>query len=164
MVAVIAIILSLGALAVSVLEVSSIRSEQRIGVWPYVDLSQNYNEEGFSINATNKGIGPARVRSIKMTLDGETIETLDEMIIALVGPDLAFSYDVYKSYDPSNSVLSADERAILFAVPWTDATRALVEGIDRFSVSLCYCSVYDDCWQAKLGQGDPDEVSECPEA
>ncbi|MEM6639113.1 MAG: hypothetical protein AAF610_04350 [Pseudomonadota bacterium] len=157
-----AIVLSLCALGVSVLEVSSIRSEQRVGVWPYIDLSAGYNSDGFSVTATNKGIGPARVRSMQMTLDGEPVTSLDQMILDVVGPELAFSYDVYRANNPTNSVLSPDEEAVLFGVPWTPATRALTEQISRFSATLCYCSVYDECWLAVLNEGDPEPVSQCP--
>jgi hypothetical protein len=161
-VALIAIVLSLCALLVSVLEVSAIRSEQRVGVWPYLDISSSYNEEGFRIVATNKGIGPARVRASSMVLDEQPQEDLDTMIKTILGPERAFSYDVYKSSNPAGGVMSPDESNTLFAVPWTDATRDLVEALTgRFSIELCYCSVYDDCWLARLNEGEPEEVSQC---
>lgn len=157
-----AIVLSLCALFVSVLEVSSIRSEQRMGVWPYIDLSTSFNGEGFQVSATNKGIGPARVRSIRMTLGGREIDNLDTMILDVLGPDKAFSYDVYRASNPTGSVLSPDEESNLFSVPWTDASRELVENLGDFSVELCYCSVYDDCWLAVMNKGDPGPIASCP--
>lgn len=157
-----AIVLSVCALFVSVLEVSSIRSEQRMGVWPYVDVSTSYNAEGFTVSATNKGIGPARVRFMSMSLDDQPVDDLDTMIQGILGPERAFSYDVYRASNPTGSVLSPDERTTLFGVPWTDDSRALVEELGSFSLSLCYCSVYDDCWVARMNQGDPEPVSSCP--
>lgn len=162
-VALIAIVLSLCALLVSVLEVSAIRSEQRVGVWPYVDVSSKYNDGGFQITATNKGIGPARIRSSQMLLDGKPQDDLDGMILAVLGPERAFSYEVYKSNNPAGGVMSPDEQSVLFAVPWTDASRTLVEELaSRFSIELCYCSVYEDCWRAQLNEGEPEEVKRCP--
>ena len=29
-------------------------------------------------------------------------------------------------------------------------------------VKLCFCSVYDDCWLAELGGGEPEAVNACP--
>ena len=29
-------------------------------------------------------------------------------------------------------------------------------------IRLCYCSVYDDCWLAELGGGEPESVKACP--
>lgn len=157
-----AMVLSLCALLVSVLEVSSIRREQRVGVWPYVDVSSRYNAEGFSISATNKGIGPARVRTVALKLDGKPVADLDTMILDVLGPEEAFSYDVYTTSNPAGNVLSPDEAANLFSVPWTNATRRLVEDmVGEFSIEVCYCSVYDDCWLAELNAGDPAEISTC---
>ena len=157
-----AIVLSVCALFVSVLEVSSIRSEQRMGVWPYVDVSTRYNADGFEISATNKGIGPARVRAMSMTLGEQPVDDLDTMIRSILGPERAFSYDVYRASNPTGGVLSPDERVTLFGVPWTAESRALVEQLGSFSLSLCYCSVYSDCWLARLNQGEPKSVSSCP--
>jgi len=161
-VAITAIVLSICALLVSVLEVSAIRDEQRIQVWPYIDLASRYNSEGFFIEATNKGIGPARVRSLEMFLDDEPVDDLDSMIVQVLGKKNAFSYDVYKSSNPSRSVLSPGDMSTLFSVPWTPQTRQLTENMSgTFSLTLCYCSVYDDCWLARLNDGEPESVSRC---
>ena len=158
-----AIVLSLAALGVSVFEVSTIRDEQRMGVWPYIQLASRYNAEGFALLASNKGIGPARVRHVEVRYEGKVYEQLDELILNTIGPENAFSYDLYSTSDPTQSVLSPDEQVLLFGVPWEPRTRLLV---DRWSgtveVTLCYCSVYDECWRAHLDSGDPEPVEACP--
>ncbi len=158
-----ALALSMLALFVSVLEVSAMRDEQRIQVWPYVEVSTRYNADGYAIIATNKGIGPARIRTADAIFDGEPVTSLDDLILSTLGEDDAFSYDLYRSNNPARSVMSADESAQLFAVPWEDRTRRLAEiWHDRFSVTLCYCSVYDECWESKLNGGEPEPVETCP--
>ena len=59
--------------------------------------------------------------------------------------------------------MSPDETVVLFSVPWQDRTRRLSEAWSgRVSVAICYCSVYDDCWLAKLNEGEPAAVGSCP--
>ncbi len=157
-----ALALSVAALLVSVLEVSAIRAEQRVQVWPYVQLDTRYSADGYAIIATNKGIGPARVRSMEISFDGEVVDDLDQLIVDSIGAENAFSYELYKTSNPTRSVMSPDEGISLFAVPWEDRTRRLADvWAGRASVALCYCSVYDDCWQAQLDGGEPSEVESC---
>lgn len=158
-----AIVLSLCALAVSVFEVSTIRDEQRIQVWPYVELSEYYGPDGFRLEAVNKGIGPARVRTVTLSFQGKVYDDLDELILNTVGEDNAFSYDLYRTSELARTILSPEESATLFGVPWEPRTRLLQErwsgGIE---IELCYCSVYDDCWVSRLQRDEPAPVEFCP--
>lgn len=157
-----AIVLSLAALGVSVFEVSTIRDEQRIQVWPYVDLVTRFGPEGFQLEARNKGIGPARVRTTRVLLEGRAYEDLDELILNTVGEENAFSYDLYSTTNPARSVMSPDEVVVLFGVPWEPRTRLLAQRwTDRIEVELCYCSVYDDCWLSRLDSAEPEPVPAC---
>ncbi len=163
LISVAALALSMLALFVSVLEVSAMRDEQRFQVWPYVEVSTRYSADGYAIIATNKGIGPARIRTAELWFDGQPVESLDELIVSTLGESEAFSYDLYKSSNPARSVMSANETAQLFAVPWEDRTRKLSAiWNDRVSVTLCYCSVYDECWRSALDGGEPVVVETCP--
>ncbi|MDJ0940419.1 MAG: hypothetical protein QNJ00_11715 [Woeseiaceae bacterium] len=180
MVSVLAILISVSALLVSVFEVSAIRDEQRLQAWPYVTVGTGYNAEGFRITAVNKGIGPARVRSVTWTFDGEPFEQIEPVIEAVVGEERAFSYELYRASGLEQIVMSPDEAVEAFFVPWIPnaeedpaAHAAWVENgnpdtngfIDAFvkqgSVSLCFCSVYDDCWEATLNGGEPEPVRGC---
>lgn len=161
-IAITAIVLSLAALTVSVLEVSAIRSEQRTQVWPYVELGATYNSEGFTLLATNKGIGPARVRSLTIEYKGQPYTDLDRLILDTVGEENAFSYDVYRSSNPARSVMSPGESTTIFAVPWEPRTRLLVDswGSD-INIELCFCSVYDECWVSVFAGDEPMPVEQC---
>ena len=80
-----AIALSVFALLVSVLEVSAIRDEQRVQVWPFIELELSYSAEGFELRASNKGIGPARIRGITMLFEVPVDSPLTTGL-----PDMAF--------------------------------------------------------------------------
>ena len=159
---IIAVVLSVAALFTSIIEVNFVRQELRSEAWPFIAIYAGYNSEGFSISMENKGVGPARVRTLSLTLNGEEITDLDQAIIDTVGEENAFSYDLYRANNPAPGVMSSGEVTNLFGVPWEPRTRLLSEkwseGLD---IKSCYCSIYDDCWVASLGKGDPVEVASC---
>ncbi len=159
----VAIALSICALLVSVFEVSAIRQETRYQVWPFVAVTSGFSESGYRVSVENKGVGPAKIRQIKMTLNGVPYSTLDDLIRASVDAEDVFSYELYTSSSPAGGVLSANERANYFAVPWEPRTRKLAATwAEQLEIELCYCSVYDECWVAQFNGGDPQQVSRCP--
>lgn len=157
-----AVILSIVAISISVLEVSTMRTHQRASVWPYLEISQGYNQEGFRMTLENKGVGPALIKTFGMTLDGKPAPDLDQMIVDIVGEENAFSYDVYGSNNPNNGVISAGESVRLFAVPWEDRTRLFTERANnRVDITACYCSIHDQCWETSLLATEASEVKAC---
>ncbi|MEN1728500.1 MAG: hypothetical protein AAGJ52_08665 [Pseudomonadota bacterium] len=158
----VAIGLSIAALFISVMEVLAVKDEQRAEVWPYLEVSQSYSQDGYALKVTNKGIGPARVRSASLLLDGEPVNDLNRAILETLGPENAFGYDTYFSSNPAPGVMSPDEEVTIFGVPWNDRTRLLTEAWNgRAQVEVCFCSVYDECWKTSLNQGDPTPVDRC---
>lgn len=169
-VSLLAIGLSICALLVSVFEVSAIRDEVRFQVWPFVSVGTGYSSEGFQVRLENKGVGPAKIRAIEYSWDGQPVQAerrsdvLNELVRRAVGDEEAFDYGFYRMSDPEGGVMSADESTSLFAVPWTDTTRVLADRWGRsLFVTVCYCSVYEDCWVAELNGGEPASVPSCPD-
>lgn len=167
-----AVILSVVAILISVLEVSTMRTQQKASVWPYLQIKALYNAEGFQIFLQNKGIGPALVKDVKLFVDEEEIQGIEEAIVNLVGPENAFSYETYRASNPSNSVMSADEDLLLFSVPLKVNKEGRLENFEpgimfaeqantRFDISICYCSIFDDCWLTKVRQTSVQEVKSC---
>ena len=147
----------------SLAEVSFLRDETRADAWPYIQLSQSYSDRGYELTIENKGVGPARLKYVDVTIDDEVIEDLDAAILNAVGPENAFSYDLYRTSSPAPGVMSADESTNLFSVPWQKETRLLARAwANRVDVIACYCSIYDDCWIARLSQDEPEPVNRCP--
>lgn len=162
-ISIVAVVLSVAALLTSIIEVNFVRQELRSEAWPYISLHRAYSSEGYTIKLENKGVGPARLREVKLYYDNTEVTDLDQTIIDIVGEENAFSYDVYGANNPAPGVISSGEAVYLFSVPWERRTRMLVERMDRkISVTACYCSIYDDCWMASLNNGDPEEISSCP--
>ena len=153
-------------------EVSAVRDETRFQVWPFISIGTRYSSEGFRIGVENKGVGPARIRDVRFYFDGELLEArsqgelLNEPVARTLGEEEKFDYGQYRMSDPEGGVMSADESTDLFSVPWNETTRRVrrLVGIwqERLFISVCYCSLYDDCWVAELNGGEPGEVPACP--
>ena len=68
-----------------------------------------------------------------------------------------------RTADPTGSVMSPEEEIVLFGVPWEPRTRLLVQRLNNaVELELCYCTVYDECWLSRLGEGDPTPAAVCP--
>lgn len=159
-----ALVLSIFALGVSLFEVSALRTQQRAAVWPYLSVEQRYSSEGYGLEVANKGVGPALVRSVTLMLDDAAVADLDTLILGAVGEGQVFSYELYRTSNLAGGVMSAGEIEGLFSAPWEDRTRVFADAFSsRGDISICYCSIYGECWVTTLkGSRDPDPIETCP--
>lgn len=165
MAAILAIAVSFAAMAISLLEVTSVRAQQNASVWPYVEIEERYSQNGFQLRLTNKGVGPALMGDIVLLANGTPLTDIDAFIAETVGEKDAFSYDVYETSNPSGSVVSAGESYDLFSVPWEERTRLFVNNVaERIDIEACYCSIHDDCWTLKMSSPRPVKTAKCENA
>lgn len=162
MASVFAVALSIAALLVSLVEVATVRAQQRATAWPYIQISTSYSDEGFRLELRNKGVGPALMSDVRLTSDRQRIENIDEFIAETVGETDAFSYDVYSTSNPSNSVVAAGETVTLFSVPWEPRTRKFVTALNGvLDVETCYCSIHRECWSINLSTDRTNPTKSC---
>ncbi|MEM1380207.1 MAG: hypothetical protein AAGH41_06240 [Pseudomonadota bacterium] len=158
-----AVVLSIAALGVSLLEASTAQRAAEAQVWPYIEISPGYNSEGFSFSLENKGVGPARVRYATLYYAGAPMESIDAMLLDILGPEDTFGYERYRANDPTGMVVSAREEVNLFSVDWDPVTRRLSQLLSTgLEIEACYCSVYDRCWTTSMRIQEPVEVASCP--
>jgi hypothetical protein len=62
------------ALATSTYNVYLQRQQVRAQVWPYLVLGADWGHEGFTLGVTNRGVGPAAVKRVTVTVDGKLVE------------------------------------------------------------------------------------------
>ncbi|MEM9838703.1 MAG: hypothetical protein AAF830_06050 [Pseudomonadota bacterium] len=157
-----AVVLSIAALGVSLLEATTIRRAAEAEVWPYVDITRTYNAEGFGFLLINKGVGPAKIKTATLRYRGQVVRSLDELIVDVLGPDDAFSYERYMATDPEGLVVSPGEVVNLFSVDWDPVTRRLSEDLGgKLAIEACFCSVYDRCWRTTIDTREPRDVKSC---
>lgn len=155
-----AILISVCALVVSFYEVRIMRTQQQASVWPYIVLGQNYNSEGFTLMAMNKGIGPAKVESLVLKIDGEPLDSLNELFVKTVGPGHKFSYDNYSVHGINQTVLEPGYDKHLLRLPWIPDTYKLIDQLDRVEMEVVYSSILGACWSMTFEKSP--EPCECP--
>ncbi|MEM6634190.1 MAG: hypothetical protein AAF694_31225 [Bacteroidota bacterium] len=168
-IALVAMALSFLAVGVSVYEVRILKeqqlimaSQQKAVVWPYLKLNYQIKsemEEMFIIlSVENKGVGPALIENAQLSLGDYVIGSYTDLTDTLLAifPD---SVDVGPSLsDLNQSLLSPGEKAEIIRIQYRSfpdkwkVSRAL-----QFNYSLCFCSIYKECWKMSLRENIPSE-------
>jgi hypothetical protein len=177
--ALIAEISSLFALAVSFLALglgiwqARLMSEQtrvmqqqaRAGVWPYLSIGYalvaDGERRGYTWRIDNDGVGPARIESVTLTLDGKPLEHWKDVFRALYGdaPVQATYSQIYGKVLPPSTNRETTIEAVHIADP--GQAKTFFEAQSRLEMSICYCSVYDDCWIAHRQSPVVQQVERC---
>ena len=174
------------ALGVSLYQTWLARQQQRASVWPRLELSRLVNDSTYVDGVRNVGLGPALVRDVRVTLDGRPVDgagvgggeallrtLLDSARMRALGRDTAALPRLELHALASGQVLlpGAAVETFVFAARGPYA-RAVFEAAERrrLRTSICYCSLYGDCWRigadappagASAGDGEPTPVRAC---
>jgi hypothetical protein len=145
--AVIASLIGLLALAVSGYTAYLQRQQVRAQVWPRLEIaSSNLNLQQL---VGNQGLGPAKITGMRVTVDGKPMKRWLDVIRAFgYTGDEGFAFSTL-----NGSVLPPGEVSEVFVAADSDSSRAMFQGFlaqkkHSFSMSVCYCSVLDECWIA----------------
>ena len=183
--AVVGIFIATVALFAALNESDAVRKQQQAAVWPHVQVDRsNISTDtniGVKITVSNRGIGPARIRSAEVTLDGDPFTSWNGVFeqlspgaegffprsdshvgtsVLVPGSDVTvidLDTVVFNQFDlDSMDDIATREETEQAILAFRDALTA-----DRFEMTLCYCSVFDDCWQVSNVQRDPAPVKVC---
>lgn len=137
-------------------------------VWPYLSVQTSYDNSSVALTITNDGLGPARVRSVVLSLDGTPHQKLTE-VLDLIAPAKHRNLRGTFTDVERGSVIRVGGTVTLFRIADRPTIAALVRNYRRMDLSVCYCPIISgDCWLvrkrgADLGDGDPETVAECPD-
>jgi hypothetical protein len=164
--AVIASLVGLLALGISAYTAYVQREQLRAQVWPKLSLGQSNMLH--KLYAGNQGVGPARVTAVRVMVDGNPMREWKDV-------SAAYEYDSNASiiYASLNNRVLPPDKDLEIAAPQTgnETSRALMREITngekhRLHITVCYCSVLDDCWVARFGSRPESERDlpddECP--
>ena len=140
-----AIIISLAAMFISIYEASIMKSQQTSMVWPYLDLSQQYDNEGFAIEIANKGTGPAIITSVQVDYNGQPVVSIDVLLDSL-NPNRTFGYDILRNSSLGNQVFMSGETSVVFGLPYNDETRIVQSNLGNIRIRIGYKSVLEEHW------------------
>ena len=140
-----ALIISIIAMITSIYEANIMKSQQKSMVWPYLSMSQQYNNKGFGIRITNKGTGPAIVTSVQLDYKGIPMKNIDVLLDSL-NPKRTFGYNILTNNNIGDHVFTSGEEMTLFGLPYTDETRIMLNSIPKIRMRIGYKSVLDEYW------------------
>lgn len=144
LVAATALLVSLSTLAVYIYQARMMREQQHVSVWPCMEWSTT-NVGDFHISAQNKGVGPAIIRKVELSVDGRPMKSNQELVTAVLGQEWTLGY-VNSTLE--GRVLIPGEMIMPFRIPDAKQAKAFDEKLQGHTLGLriTYCSVYGDCW------------------
>lgn len=162
-----AVLIGVSALSVSVYQASIMREQQRMSVWPHVTLwSSNVDASGkpvYLIELRNDGVGPAKLQSLEVLVDGLPVRSWDEAIAKLTPKVVEGKPGETLTSTLHNRVLPAGDKAT--GLQLRDGWRVALLEKERARVRIryCYCSIYNDCTLSDEGRADEQQpVEACP--
>ena len=164
---VVGIAIAVLALYAALTESAAVRQQTAAAVWPFVQLMiENHDTDdsaGFSFALTNAGVGPARMRDVRISIDGNVTRNWSELVASVDG-DIGAA--INRNFI-SDRVLRPDETVVVFSTVDAELARKLVRafGKQRGALTFCYCSIFDECWLADSRKDlqAPELVEACPD-
>lgn len=161
-------IVAIIALYAALNESDAVRKQQQASVWPNLEFHRSFRSvpgsEKLEVKIKNSGIGPAKIETIALSLDGKPIREWDQLVRAFT----EIENPLFSEEQVSRRVLAPGDEFSVFAVTARELTSetvtALREALDtaRIRGQICYCSVFQDCWHLLSTSRDPDRVKQCP--
>ena len=150
--AIIATLVGVCALCVAGYTAYMQRQQVRAAVWPILEFDTS-NSPDIHLTLSNKGVGPAIIRHVIVTVDGQPVHNWYEAFEKLLGPG---KHNMSES-DMKGHVLSAGESMTLVTPRDADNNPLVFDKTnplwvqlneDRFriAVEICYCSTLGECW------------------
>lgn len=154
------------ALYAALTESEAVRRQTAAGVWPYVQLTVNDYVSGedaaFDLVMTNAGVGPTRIRDMRVTFGGRPVKSWAELMASIDAEGVG-----YAQVAASRRVLRPGESVTVFGVRDRAAVEALRVAVNdpNNAIEYCYCSIFDACWLAdsRTPEAMPAPVRQCPD-
>jgi hypothetical protein len=160
--AVIASLVGLLALLVAGYTAFLQRKQLRAEVWPR--LSVDNSNIKLRLYASNRGTGPAQVTAMRVLVDGKPMKNWWQVARAFTRDEEAgiiFSFLNGRVLPPNTELEIAmprdnDPSRLMF--------RALLAGDEhKLGITVCYCSVLDECWVERYGAEPPAAEKDLPD-
>src|SRR3954464_9365937 len=153
------------AVAVSAYTAYVQRQQVRAQVFPILEINSG-NEPELRLWIANKGVGPALIRAVHVTLDGKPVRNWHDLLQGLYGQ----SHYSYAITTVGGRVLSPNETLPIFVPRFDGAQKELAAKFDedrsRIGMEICYCSTLGDCWRSISMPNErerTEEAGRCPQ-
>lgn len=170
-IAVSAILISLCALIMTVVENNMMRIQQKASNYPHLILARGYNNEGFYITLQNKGPGLAFVKNFYIWTEEEDgtktyFENWEDVANHFLPEGHDVTYSVIKTTTVNEDVMEGGESANFFKLPYKREDlqyedEFIFTHIPKLKYKLCYCSILKDCWYLSYENFNPRACKSC---
>ena len=161
-----ALAVSVFALALGAYQTRLMQSQARASVWPYLSIgytySSNVDRDAFIRTVNDNGVGPAKVETVRVTLDGKPMHDWEQVLVALGAPSTSPSMatsSIGGEVIPPNT--NRETTVAPIKLNERDVARLFKAAEHRLGMDICYCSVYDECWVAHWQRSRVDAVERC---
>ncbi len=163
---VVGVVIAVIALYAALTESAAVRQQTSAAVWPFVQLMvEDYDNEdtaGFSFSFANVGVGPAKMRDVRLVIEGKVVRNWSELVESVDGD---INARVNRNFI-SDRVLRPEESVPVFSTEDPELARKLFGALSKPGSSLdyCYCSIFDECWHVNSRKDlqKPELVESCP--
>jgi hypothetical protein len=126
-------------------------------------------ERILSLDLLNRGVGPAKQRSLRVKVDDRYVTSVDELLAASLGAERAQAaakpLAVARNRVKMRFLAPGGELQQVFRsvkTPENAQHWELLEAAQpRWSLEYCYCSVFEECWYVASKWKEPEPVDEC---
>ena len=149
-----AVFISLLALFVSIQQTKIMSEQKSASVWPYVQIGTSFGTKRFQIDVDNDGVGPAKIKDVVYSYKDTTFNFIHELVLHIYNEYNLEKKFMYNNIEGGNQVLLARESKTIFeATPDSSAVvKKLMSALSDISITIKYCSIYDECWINEDGQ------------
>ena len=175
------LILAISAIAISVISlvvaVEHGRTERQLvaaSTWPFLEVNIDESSDEKTgvvsrIMLRNAGVGPARLVSMVIRLDGKIMHSPTELLAACCSLPNRMTRQDRNRYGVLGEasmlgIIEAHQAGSFLSIgDKVDAVQQAFQAtLPRLSYAACYCSVLNECWRSNLNSTDqPKPVSAC---
>lgn len=137
--AVVATLVGLLALCVSAYTAMLQQQQVRAQVWPRLQLMSSGSLQ--EVLVMNKGVGPAVIQSVRVSVDG-VVQRDWKMLQQTLGVTPA----EYVQSTVNGTVISGGERYVMAHFPDRQVWERIRPQLQKLQRRMCYCSTLDECW------------------
>jgi hypothetical protein len=165
-VAITAVIASAASLYIARQQTNVMHRQLAASIWPAMQYSTSNLRAGepvITMSLENVGVGPARIHEFRLLHEGRAIDDLTQFIAECCAPADAPVRTITSFVE--GRIVPAGQRVDFLTLPADPAQPGIYERFDRVrgqvEIELCYCSVLEECWTARVGAREPESVRRC---
>ena len=126
-------------------------------------------ERVLSLDLLNRGVGPAKQRSLRVKVDDRYVTSVDQLLAASLGAEQAQAatkpLNISKNIVKMRFLAPGGALQRVFRSVKTPENAQYWEALEaaqpRWSLDYCYCSVFEECWFVRDKWQEPEPIDEC---